>query len=192
MCSASISNGGTSALTGYSPVSEFSFTLDHLLDSFASCRESTGKQMNEAAAMERYESYTRGESFSLSIFYQIFLGNIMLRYLMRANFPLISALRVFRARHYVSFERVSLLEQLVDTRRIRTDGEQNASRRFDRSESATTRMELHVERGGLCPAMSVLINHKLHPTGETLWLPLLGNCSLQYWLRRDAFRFSRF
>ena len=81
--------------------------------------------MNEAAAslvriMEGYESYRRGESLSLSIFIQIFLGNIILRYLMRANFPLISAPSVFYARHYISFERVSLLKQLVDTVRIRT------------------------------------------------------------------------
>jgi hypothetical protein len=34
---------------------------------------------------------------------QIFLGNIILRYLMSANFPLISAPSVFYARHYVSF-----------------------------------------------------------------------------------------
>ena len=39
---------------------------------------------------------------------------------MRANFPLISTPSVFPARNYVSFERVPLLEQLVDTLRIRT------------------------------------------------------------------------
>ncbi len=33
---------------------------------------------------------------------------------------------------------------------------------------------------------------QVHSTGETLWLPLLRPCYLQYWLRRDAFRFSRF
>ena len=33
--------------------------------------------------------------------------------------------------------------------------------------------------------------HKFNSSGETPWLPLLRNCSLQYWLWRDAFRFSR-
>ena len=33
--------------------------------------------------------------------------------------------------------------------------------------------------------------HKFNPIGERPWLPLLRNCSLRYWLRRDAFRFSR-
>src|SRR5437762_14086698 len=64
---------------------------------------------------------TGAERASHSLFFtQIFLGNIILRYLMRANFPLISAPSVFYARHYISFERVSLLKQLVDTLRIRT------------------------------------------------------------------------
>ena len=119
MFSASISKGGTSALTGYSSVSEFSFALDTTYwIPLPAGRESTGKQMNEAAAMEGYESLPRA---SQSLFFiQIFLGNIILRYLMRANLPLISAPSVFHARHYVSFERVSLLEQLVDTLRIRT------------------------------------------------------------------------
>jgi hypothetical protein len=119
MCSASISKGGTSALTGYSSVSEFSFALDTTYwIPLPAGRESTGKQVNEAAAMEGYESLQRA---SQSLFFiQIFLGNIILRYLMRSNLPLISAPSVFHARHYVSFERVSLLEQLVDTLRIRT------------------------------------------------------------------------
>jgi len=58
--------------------------------------------MNEAAAslvriMEGYESYRRGESLSLSIFLiQIFLGNIILRHLMRMNLLLVSVTSVFR------------------------------------------------------------------------------------------------
>jgi hypothetical protein len=36
------------------------------------------------------------------------------------------------------------------------------------------------------------LTHKFNSTGEIPWLPLLRNCSLQYWLWRDAFRFSRF
>jgi hypothetical protein len=88
-------------------------------------RESTGKQMNEAAAslvriMEGYESYRRGESLSLSIFIQIFLGNIILRYLMRANLLLVIVTSVFYARHCVGLERVSFLDQLGHTLRIRT------------------------------------------------------------------------
>jgi hypothetical protein len=37
-----------------------------------------------------------------------------------------------------------------------------------------------------------LFTHKFNPSGEIPWLPLLRYCSLRYWLRRDAFRFSRF
>ena len=64
---------------------------------------------------------TGAERASHSLFFiQIFLGNIILRYLMRANFLLVSAPSVFHTNYYVSFERVSLLDQLVDTLRIRT------------------------------------------------------------------------
>src|SRR6266566_9461975 len=59
------------------------------------------------------------ESNSL-LFVQMFAGNIVLRHLMRANFLLISVPGVFHALHYVSLKRVSFLEQLVDTLRIRT------------------------------------------------------------------------
>jgi hypothetical protein len=41
-------------------------------------------------------------------------------------------------------------------------------------------------------AESYPFTHKFNPSGETPWLPLLSNSSLRYWLRRDAFRFSRF
>src|SRR5712692_6603377 len=54
------------------------------------------------------------------LFIQIFAGNIVLRHLVRANFLLISVPGVFDARHYVGLERVSFIEQLVDTLRIRT------------------------------------------------------------------------
>jgi hypothetical protein len=69
---------------------------------------------------EEYELYGRGESRSLTILHLDFAGNIILRHLMRANFLLIRVPGVFHARHYVGLERVSLLEQLVDTLRIRT------------------------------------------------------------------------
>ena len=39
---------------------------------------------------------------------------------MRANFLPISVAGVFHARHYVGLERISLLEQLAHTLRIRT------------------------------------------------------------------------
>src|SRR3981081_918163 len=39
---------------------------------------------------------------------------------MRANFPLVSVIGVFHALHHVGLERVSFLEQLVHTLRIRT------------------------------------------------------------------------
>ena len=110
MCSASISLGGTRVLTGYSPVSEFSFLPRyHLFDSFASWHGlDRAKQMNEEAAslvrIEGIRSRTGAEKATHSLFLiQIFLGNIILRYLMSANFPLISAPSVFHARHYVSF-----------------------------------------------------------------------------------------
>lgn len=87
-------------------------------------RESTGKQTRPRprwSGLWKDTNLTGAERASCSLFFiQIFLGNIILRYLMRANFPLISAPGVFHARHYVSFERVSLLEQLIDTLRIRT------------------------------------------------------------------------
>jgi hypothetical protein len=88
-------------------------------------RVSTGKQMNEGAAslvkiMGGCESYCAERTYHSLFFIQIFLGNIILWHLMRANFPFISAPGVFHARHYVSFKRVSLFEQLVDTLRIRT------------------------------------------------------------------------
>jgi hypothetical protein len=68
-----------------------------------------------------HELYRCRESQSLTaLFIQILAGNIILRHLVRANFLLISVPRVFHARHYVGLERVSFLEQLVDTLRIRT------------------------------------------------------------------------
>ena len=70
--------------------------------------------------MEGYESYRRGESLSLSIFIQIFLGNIILRYLIRTNLLLVIVTSVFYARHCVGLERVSFLDQLGHTLRIRT------------------------------------------------------------------------
>ena len=54
------------------------------------------------------------------LFIQIFAGNIVLRHLMRANFLFIGVPGVFHDRHYVGLERVSFLEQLADTLRIRT------------------------------------------------------------------------
>jgi hypothetical protein len=81
-----------------------------------------GKGERAAASLVRISglwmdtNLTGAERASHSLFFiQIFLGYIILRYLMRANFTLLSASGVFHARYYVSFERVSLLEQLVDT-----------------------------------------------------------------------------
>ena len=55
------------------------------------------------------------------LFTQILAGNIILRrHFMRANFALVSVPGVFHARHHLGLERVSLLEQLVHTLRIRT------------------------------------------------------------------------
>src|SRR6266446_2141724 len=59
-------------------------------------------------------------SRSLTTFIQILAGNIVLRHLMRANFPLVSVIGVFDALHHVGLERVPFFEQLVDTLRIRT------------------------------------------------------------------------
>jgi len=124
--SATISKGGTSALTGYSPVSEFSF-LPSIPPVGFLCQVAGSQPRNRRGRGLAGQDYrririlpARREPLTLYFFIQIFLGNIILRYLMRANFPLISAPGVFHARHYVSFERVSLFEQLVDTLRIRT------------------------------------------------------------------------
>ena len=54
------------------------------------------------------------------VFLQIFTGYVILRNLMRTNLPLISVPSLFHARHYIGLERVSFLDQLVDTLRIRT------------------------------------------------------------------------
>ena len=93
----------------------------HLLDSFAGWQgvnRETDEQGRGFAGQDygKDTNLTGAERASHSLFFiQIFLGNIILRYLMRVNFPLVSAPGVFHARHYVSFERVSFLEQLVDT-----------------------------------------------------------------------------
>jgi hypothetical protein len=84
------SKGRTSALTG-SPLGIFVLALDTTCRiPLPAGRESTGKQMNQAAAslvriMEDYESYRYGESLSLTILYPDIFGNIILRHLMRAN-----------------------------------------------------------------------------------------------------------
>jgi hypothetical protein len=54
------------------------------------------------------------------IFIQIFAGNIILRHLMRANFPLNPAPGVFHASHDFGLERVSFLDELAHTLRIRS------------------------------------------------------------------------
>src|SRR5437016_6912516 len=98
----------------------------HLFDSFVSWQGVNGETDETRphphwSGLWKDTNLTGAERASHSLFFtQIFLGNIILRYLMRANFPLISAPSVFYARHYISFERVSLLKQLVDTLRIRT------------------------------------------------------------------------
>jgi hypothetical protein len=57
---------------------------------------------------------------SLATFAQILAGNIVLRHLMCANFPLVSVPGVFHALHHLGLERVSFFEQLVYTFGIRT------------------------------------------------------------------------
>jgi hypothetical protein len=61
----------------------------------------------------------RGAARSL-LFIQILAGNIVLRHLMRANLLLVIVTSVFYARHCVGLERVSFLDQLGHTLRIRT------------------------------------------------------------------------
>ena len=59
-------------------------------------------------------------SNQLLIFVQIFAGHVVLRYLVRADFPRPTSVPgVFHAFHYFGLERVSFLEQLLDTLRIR-------------------------------------------------------------------------
>ena len=87
----------------------------YLLDSFAGW-QGVNRQTDKAAASlvqdhGKDTNLTGAERASHSLFFiQIFLGNIILRYLMRVNFPLVIAPGVFHPRHYVSFERVSFLE----------------------------------------------------------------------------------
>jgi hypothetical protein len=54
------------------------------------------------------------------LFIPILAGDIILRHLMRANLLLASFTSVFHARHCVGLERVSFLDQLGHTLRIRT------------------------------------------------------------------------
>lgn len=61
----------------------------------------------------------RGAARSL-LFIQILAGNIILRHLMRANLLLVRVTSVFYAPHCVGLERVSFLDQLGHTLRIRT------------------------------------------------------------------------
>src|SRR5258708_20630071 len=51
--------------------------------------------------------------FRSLFFIPILAGNVILRHLMRANFPLVRAFGVFHALHHLGLERVSLLKQLV-------------------------------------------------------------------------------
>jgi hypothetical protein len=123
VCSASIQKG--ERVRSLDPLSEFSFSPLIPPVGFL-CRESTGTQMNQAAAslvsiMEDYESFRYGESLSLYLFFiQIFFGNIILRHLMRANLLLFSVTSVLYARHCVGLEHVSFLDQLAHTLRIRS------------------------------------------------------------------------
>ena len=72
--------------------------------------------------VEEELSWWGGEAASLItlLFIQIFVGNIILRHLMRANLFLVSVTSVFHAHYCVGLERVSFLEQLLYTLRIRT------------------------------------------------------------------------
>jgi hypothetical protein len=57
-----------------------------------------------------------------SLFVEIFAGNIILGHLVSANFPFISLPCAFDASHHVSLERISFLDQLLDTLRVRAFG----------------------------------------------------------------------
>ena len=102
-----------------------SYPRYHLLDSFASW-QGVNRETDERGRGLAGQDYGRirilpAERASHSLFFiQIFLGNIILRYLMRANLLLVSVTSVFYARHCVSLERVSFLDQLGHTLRIRT------------------------------------------------------------------------
>jgi hypothetical protein len=61
-----------------------------------------------------------GTTRSLTTSIRILAGNIILRHLVCANFLLVGFPGVFHALHRLGLERVSLLEQLVHTLRIRT------------------------------------------------------------------------
>src|ERR1039458_1733667 len=67
------------------------------------------------------------------LFIQILAGNIILRHFMRANLLLVSATSVFYARHCVGLERVSFLDQLGHTLRIRTFDVDRKSTRLNSS-----------------------------------------------------------
>jgi len=53
------------------------------------------------------------------VFIQIFAGNIVFRYLVRANFLLVSGLSALNTRYDVGLERIPFFDQLLDALRIR-------------------------------------------------------------------------
>src|SRR5487761_863628 len=81
-------------------------------------RKRTQKEKTEGRLHKNLDT-AAWSAYSL-LFIPIVAGNIILRHLMRANFPLVSVLGVLHALHRVGLERVSFLKQLVHTLRIRT------------------------------------------------------------------------
>jgi len=55
---------------------------------------------------------------SLITLLSVFVGDIILRHLMRPNWPRVRARGVFHALHHIGLERVSFLQQLGHTFRI--------------------------------------------------------------------------
>src|ERR1700740_2332479 len=63
-------------------------------------------------------AFARSGSAHSLLFIHMLARNVIPPHLMRANFPLVSALGVFHALHHLGLERVSFLEQLVHTFRV--------------------------------------------------------------------------
>jgi len=103
-----------------------SYPRYHLLDFFASWQgvnretDERGRGLAGPGLWEDTDLTGAKRAYHSLFFIQIFLGNIILQYLMRANLLLVSVTSVFDARHCVGLERVSFLDQLGHTLRIRT------------------------------------------------------------------------
>jgi len=89
----------------------------------------------------------------LSVFVLIFFRNVILRHLVRVDFPLWLVLCIFDARHDVGLERIPFLEQLVDTFLI---GSFNVAQSLQVSRLRTRTRSHHLLFECLGPGLAIL------------------------------------